>query len=64
MLNVKIGSLRYVSRLPQTSLARSCAAIKTGNKELKLTANTTILVMYYSVGLIYISGLGHGQRPS
>ena len=32
MLNVKIGSLRYVSRLPPTSLARSCAAIKTGNK--------------------------------
>ena len=38
VLNVKIGSLRYVSQLPPTSLARSCAAIKTGNKELELTA--------------------------
>ena len=38
VLNVKIGSLRYVSYLPPTSLARSCAAIKTGNKELELTA--------------------------
>ena len=46
VLNVKIGSLRYVSRLPPTSLARSCAAIKTGNKELELTANTTILSTY------------------
>lgn len=46
VLNVKIGSLRYVSRLPPTSLARSCAAIKTGNKELELTANTTILDRY------------------
>ena len=40
VLNVKIGPLRYVYRLPPTSLARSCAAIQTGNNELELTANT------------------------